>query len=94
MDERVIILVRGHVQNVGFLWWARRTAHQLGLTGYASEVGVDGVEVVAQGRREALYHFLELVNEPITTTRRPGRILSAVCRFEEPLPGLYAFHAA
>lgn len=94
MDERVIILVRGHVQDVGFVWWARRWAHQLRLTGYAREINGGQVEIMAQGRHEQLMQLLQLIHEPQTTTRRPGRVVDAVCRFEEPLEGLYAFHAA
>ena len=34
-DERVTVFVRGHVQGVGFRWWARARALALGLVGYA-----------------------------------------------------------
>ncbi len=89
-----MILVRGHVQDVGFVWWARRWAHQLRLTGYAREINGGQVEIMAQGPREQLLQLMQLIHEPQTTTRRPGRVVDALCRFEPPVEGLYAFHAA
>lgn len=93
MDERVTICVRGHVQNVGFAWWARRWAGQLRLTGYARETNGQ-VEISAQGRREALFEFMRLIDEYPTTTRRPGTVTEAVARFEQPVPDAVTFTAA
>ena len=41
--------VRGRVQGVGFRWWTRSRALQLGLRGYASNLADGRVEVVAEG---------------------------------------------
>lgn len=50
-DVRLDAWVHGHVQGVGFRWWTRSRALELGLTGYAANK-VDGrVHVVAQGPR-------------------------------------------
>ncbi|HOV02726.1 MAG TPA: acylphosphatase, partial [Dermatophilaceae bacterium] len=47
-DERVTVFVRGHVQGVGFRWWARARALELGLVGYARNLDDGRVEVLAQ----------------------------------------------
>jgi acylphosphatase len=41
--------VRGHVQGVGFRWFAERAASELGLTGYARNLEDGRVEVYAVG---------------------------------------------
>ncbi|MDT5237790.1 MAG: acylphosphatase, partial [Mycobacterium sp.] len=35
-DVRLTAWVHGYVQGVGFRWWTRSQALELGLTGYAS----------------------------------------------------------
>ena len=48
-DVQVTVLVRGRVQGVGFRWWTRARAVELGLRGVARNL-VDGrVEIVAVG---------------------------------------------
>lgn len=47
--------VRGHVQGVGFRWWVRRRAEELGLTGWVmNEDDERAVRVVAEGPPERL----------------------------------------
>lgn len=48
---RVTVFVRGNVQGVGFRWWVRARALELGLVGHARNTNDGRVEVVAQGRR-------------------------------------------
>ena len=48
-SERRGYKVRGRVQGVGFRWWTRRTAVELGLGGYVRNVPGGGVEVHAVG---------------------------------------------
>ena len=36
-DVRLTAWVHGHVQGVGFRWWTRSRALELGLTGFAVE---------------------------------------------------------
>ena len=70
---RLTAFVRGRVQGVGFRWWARARALELGLVGSATNL-VDGrVQVVAEGPRAqvaALEHLLETPDVP----GRPGRV--------------------
>jgi acylphosphatase len=46
--------VRGHVQGVGFRYFAQRAASELGLTGYARNLDDGRVEVYAAGPLEKL----------------------------------------
>jgi acylphosphatase len=59
--------VHGHVQGVGFRWWTRSRALELGLTGYAKNQPDGRVLVVAHGARadcERLLNLLEGGNTP------------------------------
>ncbi|MBO0883221.1 MAG: acylphosphatase, partial [Mycobacterium sp.] len=60
-DVRLTAWVRGKVQGVGFRWWTRSRALELGLTGYVAN-RLDGrVLVVAQGRRDGCEELLGLL---------------------------------
>ena len=79
MDEdqpirRVTVFVRGEVQGVGFRWWVRARALELGLTGHARNTGDGRVEVVAEGPVPALGALLTLLCEPVSTAGRPGHV--------------------
>lgn len=86
------VFVSGHVQGVGFRWWTRARALELGLVGHARNT-VDGrVEVVAQGGEDALARLDALLREHPSTTRRPGMVTGvSVPIFSEPHPELHAF---
>ncbi len=62
--------VRGRVQQVGFRWWTRSRALEIGLRGYASNLGDGRVQVVAQGTREQCEQLLDLLRHGDT----PGRV--------------------
>lgn len=47
-------LVRGHVQGVGFRWFAKHRADELGLVGWVRNLPSGEVEVVAHGSPVAL----------------------------------------
>jgi acylphosphatase len=69
-DVRLTAWVHGRVQGVGFRWWTRSRALELGLTGYAANQRDGRVLVVAQGPREScdkLLHLLQGDSHP-----RPG----------------------
>jgi len=55
---RLVALVRGRVQGVGYRAFAQKKALELGLAGYAENLPDGRVEVVAEGPREALEVFL------------------------------------
>lgn len=74
------LFVRGRVQGVGFRWWTRARALELGLVGHARNM-VDGrVEVLAQGPADAVARLEELLREDPSTTRRPGHVESVVAQ--------------
>jgi acylphosphatase len=57
-NERLTVLISGHVQGVGFRFYVQRTALDLGLTGYAENLSDGRVEVVAEGIRSELEYLL------------------------------------
>ena len=72
--ERMTAFVHGHVQGVGFRWWTRSRALELGLSGHATNLRDGRVQVVAEGPREKCEELLGLLNEQPSTTRRPGTV--------------------
>lgn len=60
--ERLSARVIGRVQGVGFRWWARSRADELGLTGWVANDPDDrSVELVAEGPAAALDAFERLL---------------------------------
>ncbi len=69
-----MVYVRGRVQGVGFRWWTRSRALELGLVGHARNTADGRVEIVAEGPRPDLQRLLRLLGEEPSTSRRPGRV--------------------
>jgi acylphosphatase len=67
---RLTAFVQGHVQGVGFRWWTRSRALELGLRGSATNLADGRVEVVVEGPRPAAERLLELLHSGAT----PGRV--------------------
>ena len=81
---RMTAFVHGHVQGVGFRWWTRCRALELGLTGYAKNL-VDGrVEVVAEGDEGDVEKLRRLLEEQPSSQRRPGRVDTVVAQYGKP----------
>ena len=72
--ERMTAFVHGNVQGVGFRWWTRSRALELGLSGHATNLADGRVQVVAEGPRTDCEKLLELLQEQPSTTRRPGSV--------------------
>ena len=51
---RLVAIVRGHVQGVGFRWFVRREAGRLGLVGWVANQSDGSVEVIAEGSEDTL----------------------------------------
>ncbi|EWT00140.1 acylphosphatase [Intrasporangium oryzae NRRL B-24470] len=88
---RVAIFVRGRVQGVGFRWWTRARALELGLVGHARNLADGRVEVVAQGSPEALARLETLLREQPSTSRRPGHVEGLVVQQHVPRDGIAGF---
>ena len=73
---RATVFVRGRVQGVGFRWWTRARALELGLAGHARNTDDGRVEVVAQGPRADVAALVHLLREWPSTAERPGRVES------------------
>ncbi|GAA0853757.1 acylphosphatase [Streptosporangium amethystogenes subsp. fukuiense] len=86
-DVRLTAWVRGRVQGVGFRWWTRSRALELGLVGWARNTADGRVEVVAQGAEKSCAMLLELLRGGET----PGRVDGVVERWSEVKGGLEGF---
>lgn len=58
------------VQGVGFRWWTRARALELGLTGSATNLSDGRVEVVAEGPKDRCEELLGVLRSAAT----PGRV--------------------
>jgi acylphosphatase len=84
---RLTAWVRGRVQGVGFRWWTRARALELGLVGSAANL-VDGrVEVVAEGSRTDCEALLEELRGPGT----PGKVSGVTERWSDARGDLSGF---
>lgn len=84
---RLTAWVRGHVQGVGFRWWTRARALELGLVGSASNLRDGRVEVNAEGPEGACRELLTTLRSGAS----PGRVDSVVERWSEARGGLTGF---
>ena len=85
-QARLTAWVHGHVQGVGFRWWTRSRALELGLTGYASNQPDGRVLVIAQGPRPVCEQLLDLLRGGST----PGvvdAVVADVGAAGEPMAG-------
>jgi acylphosphatase len=89
MDDtvRLTAWVRGRVQGVGFRWWTRARALELGLAGWARNTGDGRVEVVAEGTWDGCGRLLDLLRGRDT----PGHVEGVVERWSEARGGLAGF---
>lgn len=77
-DTRATYFVTGMVQGVGFRWWVKSKALELGLVGFARNLDDGRVEVCAQGESEAVETLGELLREWPSAHGRPGRVQHVV----------------
>ena len=78
-ETRLTAWVHGWVQGVGFRWWTRSRALELGLTGYAANQPDGRVLVVAQGPHQACERLLDLLNGGTA----PGRVDNVLADFSQ-----------
>ena len=88
---RLTVWVRGQVQGVGFRWWTRSRALELGLSGTARNLDDGRVEVVAEGTRQACEQLLAWLAEEPSTKGRPGSVSGVTHRWSAPSGALRGF---
>jgi len=81
---RLTAFVRGRVQGVGFRWWARARAVELGLAGSVANLSDGRVQVVAEGDRAACERLLELLQEQPSAASRPGTVTGVTAQWAAP----------
>jgi acylphosphatase len=79
--------IAGRVQGVGFRWWVRARALELGLAGSAENLEDLRVKVIAEGPSVRCQELLDLLSSPGT----PGRVTGVTHRWDEPRGGLSGF---
>jgi acylphosphatase len=84
---RLTAWVDGWVQGVGFRYWVRRTAAELGLAGSATNLPDGRVEVVAKGNES---QCLRLLAE-LESGAAPGRVTRVTQRWDAPRGDLSGF---
>ncbi|MDX1438697.1 MAG: acylphosphatase [Rubricoccaceae bacterium] len=65
--ERVVVEISGHVQAVGYRYYARKAAVRLNLVGWVRNDPEGTVTVWAEGPKEKLEAFVEILEEGPTS---------------------------
>ncbi|KDQ69750.1 acylphosphatase [Streptomyces halstedii] len=87
-EARLVVWVRGRVQQVGFRWFTRENALGIGgLTGFALNLDDGRVQVVAEGPRENCHRLLEWLASDDT----PGRVDGVTEIWDTPRGGYEGF---
>ncbi|MFF0545273.1 acylphosphatase [Nocardia thailandica] len=84
---RLVAWVHGWVQGVGFRWWTRSRALELGLVGSARNTADGRVHVTAEGPRDRAERLLALLR----SGDAPGRVDLVVESWEPARGGLTGF---
>jgi acylphosphatase len=84
---RLTVWVSGRVQGVGFRWWTRCRALELGLAGEARNLSDQRVAIVAEGDRRACRRLLDALRDDAT----PGRVDGVVEQWGEARGGFTGF---
>lgn len=82
--------VHGSVQGVGFRWWTRSRALELGLLGQARNLADGRVAVTAEGDRPSCERLLELLSGGGT----PGRVDDVAIQWGEATGAFRGFAEA
>lgn len=86
-QTRLTAWVHGSVQGVGFRWWTRSRALELGLVGSARNLTDGRVEVVAEGPKEHCERLLVALRSGAS----PGRVDHVVDRWSAVRGGIEGF---
>jgi acylphosphatase len=77
--KRVVAVVSGHVQGVGYRWFVRELATAAGLAGSASNLPDGRVEVVLEGPDDAVHSVVTALDGP----HAPGSVTRVDARTAE-----------
>lgn len=80
---RLTAFVHGHVQGVGFRWWTRSQALELGLAGSATNLNDGRVCVVAEGPEGRCRELLIRLGEQPSRHRRAGTVNTVIEQWSE-----------
>ncbi|MFF1358005.1 acylphosphatase [Streptomyces sp. NPDC058297] len=87
-DVRITAWVRGRVQRVGFRWFTRAKALEIGgLSGFALNLDDGRVQVVAEGSREGCQGLLDWLRDGDT----PGKVDGVTEIWDAPRGGYADF---
>ena len=86
---RLAARVDGLVQGVGFRWWTRVRALELGLVGSATNLRDGGVEIIAEGPRAACEQLLAALR----SGDAPGSVERVAQQWSDPRNDLAGFVA-
>lgn len=76
----VHLVARGRVQGVGFRFYVREQASRYGVKGWVRNRADGSVEVLAEGKKETLQEFIEVIREG----PRFGSVSDLEIDWEEP----------
>jgi acylphosphatase len=85
---RVHIWVKGRVQAVGFRAHVEFNSLQIGVLGWVRNIGRDTLEAVAEGTREQIEQFVEMVKKGPPASR----VDEAQVEYETPTGRLDGFY--
>jgi acylphosphatase len=96
---RLTAWVTGRVQGVGFRWWVRSNALELGLVGFAENLPDGRVKVVAEGAEGSCQELLARLEDGAggavgsgpRRQVRPGRVTLVTHRWTQAAGGLPGF---
>ncbi len=74
---RLTAWVTGRVQGVGFRWWVRANAVELGLVGFAENLADGRVKVVAEGTEDGCRELLARLEDGLDGAQGAGRAAAA-----------------
>ncbi len=74
MTTRVVAVVSGHVQGVGYRWFVRELASAAGLAGSATNLPDGRVEVVVEGPDDAVASLVAALVAALDGPRAPGTV--------------------
>ncbi len=84
VETRLTAFVHGHVQGVGFRWWTRSQALELGLAGSATNLDDGRVCVVAEGPEDNCRELLARLGEQPSRHHRAGSVATVIAQWGEP----------